>query len=116
MAMKSVIKRCLLCSFVASVLWTVVMLDPSLAEVYYSNCIGSRNTIKITDASGALSSSGAAITVAAWDAGGNPLSETGGAAALMLYNRGTTTISGTGLMARFPGGAPMSYEFAVGAT
>ena len=79
---------------------------------FVSNNVGRRNSIKITDMSGALSSSGAGITVNAWDANGVALSESA-AAALKLYSHGTTTISGIDLMARFPAATPMSYGFTV---
>lgn len=80
---------------------------------FVDNSIGARNTIKITDMSGTISSSGAAITVSAWDVSGNALTESGTAASFTLYSHGTTTISGTDLAARFPGATPMAYEFAV---
>ncbi|MDQ5988115.1 MAG: hypothetical protein CSYNP_03871 [Syntrophus sp. SKADARSKE-3] len=80
---------------------------------FVTNSVGSRNSIKITDMSGSLSSSGAAITVKAWDSNGNALTELSTAPALTLANRGTTTISGPDLMARFPSATPMSYEFTV---
>ena len=80
---------------------------------FVANSIGLRNTIKITDVSGSLSSSGAAITIGAWDENGNALSTT--AVPLTLLNRGTTSIDGTTLAARFSG-TPMSYEFTVGSS
>jgi hypothetical protein len=83
---------------------------------FVANSVGARNSIKITDMSGSLSFSGAAIAVAVWDVSGNAISESTSAAALKLYNNGTTTIAGTDLMARFPTGAPMSYEFTVGSS
>jgi len=79
---------------------------------FVANSIGPRNTIKISDVSGSLSSSGAAITVAAWDINGNAIPESA-TAALKLYSRGTTIITGTALAARFTGGTPMAYEFTV---
>ena len=42
---------------------------------YSTNSVGSLSTLKITDMSGSLSSSGAAITVSAWDASGNALAQ-----------------------------------------
>jgi IS1 family transposase len=83
---------------------------------FVANSVGARNSIKITDMSGSLSTSGAAITVAAWDVNGTAISESTTAAALTLYSHGTTTIAGTNLMARFPTGTPMSYEFTVGSS
>lgn len=83
---------------------------------YASNYISSRSTIKITDASGSLSSSGAVITVAAWDANGNALTESGSATPLTLYNNGTTTITGTNLATRLPTGTPSLYEFTIGSS
>ena len=83
---------------------------------FVANSVGPRNSIKITDMSGSLSTSGAAITVAAWDVNGNALPESASAAPLKLYSHGTTTIAGPDLMARFPTGTPMSYEFTVGSS
>ncbi|MGA3209257.1 MAG: hypothetical protein ABSE05_15730 [Syntrophales bacterium] len=79
---------------------------------FVANSIGPRNTIMISDVSGSLSTSGAAITIAAWDANGNALTQSGTAVPLTLYNHGTTPIAGTDLTARFSG-TPMSYSFAV---
>jgi hypothetical protein len=83
---------------------------------YSTNSVGSLSTLKITDMSGALSASGAAITVRAWDTGGNELNQYGSASPLVLYSYGTTTISGASLAARFPGGTPAAYEFTVGSS
>ncbi len=82
---------------------------------FASNSIGSLNTIKISDISGAITAgtTGSAISVKAWDAGGIELSESGSAVPLKLYNHGTTIILGKELAARFPGGSPMTYEFNV---
>lgn len=80
---------------------------------FIANSIGPRNTIKITDMSGSLPVNGAAITVKAWDANGNAIPESGGAAALKLSSHATTTIGGPALAARFPTGAPLTYEFTV---
>jgi hypothetical protein len=83
---------------------------------FVTNSVGSRNSIKITDMSGSLSTSGASITVKAWDTNGVSLAESSKATALTLANHGTTIISGTDLMARFPSATPMSYEFTVGSS
>jgi len=83
---------------------------------FTTNSVGPRNSIKVTDMSGSLAATGAAITVSAWDVNGNAISESGSAAPLKLYSHGTTTISGPDLMARFPSGTPMSYEFTVGSS
>ena len=80
---------------------------------FVSNSIGSYNTIKISDISGTLPAGGETISVNAWDTNGNALSESVSAAALKLYNHGTTIISGSALAARFPTGSPMVYEFNV---
>ncbi len=77
------------------------------------NTVGQYSTVKITDMSGSLSSSGSAITVSAWDANGTALTQSTSATSLMLNNHGTTTIAGTDLMAQFPTGTPMTYQFAV---
>ena len=83
---------------------------------YASNSIGNYNTIKISDISGAIPASGSAISVRAWDANCNELTESGSAAPLKLFNHGTTSISGSTLAARFPTGLPMIYEFVVQST
>lgn len=80
---------------------------------FAANSIGRMNTLRITDMSGSLPGDGAAITVTAWDAAGNALSQSESAMPLKLYSRGTTTINGSDLIARFPSGAPMAYEFTV---
>ncbi len=80
---------------------------------FVSNSIGNYNTIEISDLSGTLPSDGGAISVLAWDTNGNVLSQSGSAAPLTLFNHGTTSISGANLAARFPAGAPMTYEFFV---
>ena len=80
---------------------------------FVSNSIGSRNTLKVTDISGAIASEGIAISVTAWDASGKAIPESASAAPLKLYSHGTTTIAGSTLPARFPSGAPMTYEFTV---
>ena len=80
---------------------------------FVSNSIGSRNTLKVTDMSGAIASGGIAITVTAWDASGNPIPESTSAAPLKLVNHGTTSIYGSSLPARFPTGTPMTYEFTI---
>jgi C4-type Zn-finger protein len=80
---------------------------------FVSNSIGPRNSIKITDMSGTLPTAGAAIQVAAWDVSGNAITESGYAPALNLYSFGTTVISGSDLAARFPLGAPMTYQFSI---
>jgi|GEM_PF-1098100 len=80
---------------------------------FVSNSIGSRNSLKVTDMSGTIPSSGIAITVTAWDASGKAIPESTSAAPLKLVNRGTTTIAGSSLPARFPSGTPMTYEFTI---
>jgi uncharacterized repeat protein (TIGR02543 family) len=80
---------------------------------FVSNAIGPRTAIKVTDMSGTIPSSGIAITVTAWDASGNAIPESASAAPLMLYSHATTTIAGSDLAARFPSGAPMTYEFTI---
>jgi hypothetical protein len=80
---------------------------------FVSNSIGSRNTLKVTDMSGAIDSGGIAITITAWDASGKAIPESTSAGILKLYSHGTTTIAGSSLPARFPTGTPMTYEFTV---
>jgi len=79
---------------------------------FVSNSTGSRNTIKVTDMSGAIVSGGIAIAVTAWDASGNAIPESTSAAPLKLYNHGTTIIAGSTLAERFSSGA-MAYEFTI---
>ncbi|MDQ5986809.1 MAG: hypothetical protein CSYNP_02542 [Syntrophus sp. SKADARSKE-3] len=80
---------------------------------FITNSVSSRNSIKISDMSGALTSSGASITVAAWDGSGNPIPESGGATPLKLNNNGTAIVAGADLVARFPTGSPVTYAFSV---
>ena len=80
---------------------------------FVANSIGNYNTIKISDISGTLPAGGSAINILAWDANGNALAESGSAAPFMLFSHGTTSISGSNLVARFPSGSPMTYEFDV---
>ncbi len=80
---------------------------------FVSNSIGSNNTLEISDLSGILPSGVGPISVKAWDVNGNELSESGSTAPLTLHNHGTTTISGLNLIARFPAGKPMTYEFSI---
>jgi hypothetical protein len=81
---------------------------------FVSNSIGSRNSLKVTDMSGTIVSSGIAITVTAWDASGKAIPESTSAIPLKLYSHGTTTIAGSSLAERFPSGAPVTYEFSIG--
>ncbi len=83
---------------------------------FVANSVGPRNTIRFTDMSGSLSADGASITVNAWDVNGNSIAESGSANPIKLYNYGTTTISGPDLIARFPSGAPMAFEFVMGSS
>jgi hypothetical protein len=76
------------------------------------NTVGPLSTVNITDMSGALSSSGAAITVTAYDSNGNALTQSASASSPILYNNRTTTILGTDLANWFQG-TPMTYQFAV---
>jgi chitodextrinase len=80
---------------------------------FVSNSIGTRNTLKLTDMSGTIDSSGIPITVTAWDASGKAIPESTSAAPLKLYSHGTTAIAGSSLPARFLPGVPMTYEFTV---
>ena len=80
---------------------------------FASNSIGTRNTIKVTDMSGTIGSSGIPIVINAWDATGKAIPESTSAGALKLYNHGTTTIAGSSLTARFPMGTPVTYEFTI---
>jgi len=80
---------------------------------FVSNSIGTRNTLKLTDMSGTIDSSGIAITITAWDASGKAIPESTSAETLRLYSHGTTTIAGSSLPARFLPGVPMTYQFTI---
>jgi hypothetical protein len=84
-------------------------------STYVSNSIGKYNTLEISDLSGSIPS-GALISVSAWDVNGTSIPESAGAAPLVLYNHGTTSISGSSLAARFPTGSPISYSFSIGSS
>jgi hypothetical protein len=82
--------------------------------VYFSaNSLGALNTIKITDRSGNIKSSGGAIHITAYDKSGVVIAEDSGAAALTVSSYGTTTITGAQLQAMFPSATPVLYEFSV---
>ncbi|MFH0995462.1 MAG: DUF1566 domain-containing protein [Pseudomonadota bacterium] len=83
---------------------------------YTTNYVSDLNTIQITDMSGSIATGGASITITARDVDGNTISESGSATALKLYNHGTTIIDGYDLRNRFPGGAPVTYEFSIGSS
>jgi hypothetical protein len=89
----------------------VIAAYRSAASVLGSNSIGTRNTIKISDFSGSIPSGGL-ISVMAWDAYGNAISESAGVTPLVLYNHGTASISGSSLAARFTS-VPMLYKFSI---
>lgn len=78
---------------------------------FVSNTIGSLNAIKVTDVSGTIASGGIPITVTAWDASGKAIPESLSAEPMMLYSHGTTSITGSSLMARFR--SPMTYQFSI---
>ena len=83
---------------------------------FVSNSTGPRNTLKISDLSGSLPTDGGVVTVSAWNADGSAIPQSGAATPLKLYSRGTTTITGSELAARFPTGLPMTYEFVIGSS
>ena len=95
---------------ITGIIFLFLMHGWSDAYTFSTNSVGPLSTVKITDMSGSLSSSGSAITVNAWDANGNALTQSASVTPLMLYNHGTTSIAGADLMARFPGGTPMTYS------
>ncbi|MGA3209544.1 MAG: hypothetical protein ABSE05_17180, partial [Syntrophales bacterium] len=97
---------------VTGIIFLLLMQGWSDAYTFSTNSVGPLSTVKITDMSGSLPSSGSAITVTAWDANGNALTQSGSATPLTLYNYGTTSIAGTALAARFQG-APMLYSFTI---
>lgn len=79
---------------------------------FATNSVGPRNTIKISERSNALQSTGGAVTITAYDVDGNLLGASSTAPVLTILNNKTLTITGTDLAARFVG-APMRYEFAI---
>jgi hypothetical protein len=83
---------------------------------YATNYVSDQNTIRISDLSGAILSGGATISIVARDVDGNQIAQSGTVPALKLYNFGTTTIAGSDLQDRYPGGTPVSYEFTIGST
>ena len=98
---------------ITGIIFLFLMQGLSDAYTFSTNSVGALSTIKITEMSGSLPVSGAAITVSAWDASGNALTQSASAPTLMLYNYGTTYIAGTDLAARFPTGTPMLYSFII---
>jgi hypothetical protein len=83
---------------------------------FVMNHVSTLNTFKISDVSGALSGSGGAISIKAWDVDGNALVEAVGATPLYLHNHATTILEGAALAARFPDGTPVTYEFSIGSS
>jgi hypothetical protein len=80
---------------------------------FVSNSIGSRNTIYISDFSGALDIGGAAINVRAWDVSGTEIPESVSVSSYKIFNYETVKITGAELASRFSSGSPMTYEFNV---
>ena len=80
---------------------------------FVSNSIGSRNTIYISDFSGALDIGGAAIIVRAWDEFGTEIAESDSLSSYKIFNYETVKITGAELASRFSSGVPMTYEFTV---
>ena len=74
---------------VTGIIFLLLMQGWSDAYTFSTNSVGPLSTVKITDMSGSLPSSGSAITVTAWDANGNALTQSGSATPLTLYNYGT---------------------------
>ena len=83
---------------------------------FVANTIGSRNTIYISDFSGTLGTSGAAITVKAWDFSGTEIPESESVSSYNISNYETLMITGSELASRFSSGSPMTYEFIVGSS
>ncbi len=81
---------------------------------FVSNAIGPQNTLYISDFSGALGTTGAAISVRAWDVSGTEIPESASASVYNIFNYETVTITGSDLESRFSSGSPMTYEFTVG--
>jgi hypothetical protein len=80
---------------------------------FVSNSTGSRNTIYISDFSGALDIGGAAIKVRAWDVYGTEIAESDSFSSYKIFNYETVKITGAELASRFSSGSPMTYEFTV---
>jgi len=68
----------------------------------FSNSIGINNTVKITDMSGLLPTTGGVVAVKAWGDSGKVILESSTATPLKLNNYGTTLISGADLAKWFP--------------
>jgi hypothetical protein len=83
---------------------------------FVANTIGSQNTIYISDFSGTLGTSGAAITVKAWDVSGTEIPESESVTSYNIANYETLMITGSELASRFSSGSPMTYEFTVGSS
>jgi hypothetical protein len=83
---------------------------------FVANTIGSQNTIYISDFSGTLGTSGAAITVKAWDVSGTEIPESESVSSYNISNYETLMINGSELASRFSSGSPMTYEFTVGSS
>ena len=80
---------------------------------FVSNSIGSRNTLYISEFSGALGTGGAAIVIRAWDAAGTEIPESVSVTSYNIFNYETVKITGAELASRFSSGTPMTYEFTV---
>jgi len=78
---------------------------------FVTNSVGARNTIKITDRTGALPTAGGAVTITAYDVNGTAIPFSG--TAQVILNNATLTLTGTQLAAFFPTGTAMRYDFAI---
>ncbi len=76
---------------------------------FVSNSIGSRNTLYISEFSGALGTGGAAIVIRAWDATGTEIPESVSVTSYNIFNYETVKITGAELASRFSAGTPMTY-------
>ena len=79
---------------------------------FVANSIGSRNTIYISDFSGALDTGGSAINVRAWNVSGMEIPESVSVSSYKIFSYETVKITGAELASRFSG-TPMTYEFTV---
>ncbi len=79
---------------------------------FTSNSIGSINTLKITDRSGAIATAGIPINITAYDAAGAVMTPLSTATAFTLQPNATTSILGSTLIANYSA-APIRYEFSV---
>ncbi len=91
---------------------TTVFTMTRNGSFFSTNSTGDLNTIKITDRSGALGTSGGEINIMAWDAAGTMVPQAAGTTyPNTVSNNGTTVIPGADVRAAFPGA--VRFDFTV---